>query len=77
MPAPALDVKKCPRSLHPNGMNTSSGFALNATAALMMNPTSFSPAMRMEMTRCLCAIRVTGGTSFDEPGGYRPEEPGV
>jgi hypothetical protein len=33
--------------------------------------------MRMEMTRCLCAIRVTGGTSFDEPGGYRPEEPGV
>jgi hypothetical protein len=70
MPAPALDVMKSPRSLHPNGMNTSSAFALNATAALMMNPTSFSPAMRMEMTRCLCAIRVTGGCPPRDGGNF-------
>ena len=52
-------------ALHPNGMNTSSAFALNATAALMMNPTSFSPAMRMEMTRCLCATPATGSPPRD------------
>ena len=60
-------------------MNTNSGFAANASAALMMNPNSSSPAMRIKTRRYSCATHVTGvappngATSFDEPGGLRPE----